>query len=161
MVSSCSDVGVFSDQTIWGHKLQIYIQQTIYRQSQKSFWTKTSALSKTRWEWHHNTFTPSLHLVPFCQLCLLFAICAVEWVVLYGYVVHVDVLGEVMLWVTTKHSKCSTQKLWSAEQCWVCIAYWSVSYAMNFCCCWTWHIWSSCMWKAVKWAVLSALLVRS
>ena len=25
--------------------------------------------SQTRWERHCNTFTPSLHLVPFCQLC--------------------------------------------------------------------------------------------
>ena len=28
-----------------------------------------SKSSRTRWERHHNTFTPSLHLVPFCQLC--------------------------------------------------------------------------------------------
>ena len=28
-----------------------------------------SKTSRTRWERHHNTFTPSLHLVPFCQLC--------------------------------------------------------------------------------------------
>ena len=28
-----------------------------------------SKTSQTRWERHHNTFTPSLHLVPFCQLC--------------------------------------------------------------------------------------------
>ena len=28
-----------------------------------------SKTSPTRWERHHNTFTPSLHLVPFCQLC--------------------------------------------------------------------------------------------
>ena len=28
-----------------------------------------SKTSQTRWEQHHNTFTPSLHLVPFCQLC--------------------------------------------------------------------------------------------
>ena len=27
-----------------------------------------SKTSQTRWEWHHNTFTPSLHLVPFCEL---------------------------------------------------------------------------------------------
>ena len=27
-----------------------------------------SKTSRTRWERHHNTFTPSLHLVPFCQL---------------------------------------------------------------------------------------------
>ena len=30
---------------------------------------KPSKTSQTRWERHHNTFTPSLHLVPFCQLC--------------------------------------------------------------------------------------------
>ena len=28
-----------------------------------------SKTSRTRWEQYHNTFTPSLHLVPFCQLC--------------------------------------------------------------------------------------------
>ena len=28
-----------------------------------------SQTSQTRWEWHCNTFTPSLHLVPFCRLC--------------------------------------------------------------------------------------------
>ena len=28
-----------------------------------------SKTSQTRWERHHNTFTPSLHLVAFCQLC--------------------------------------------------------------------------------------------
>ena len=26
--------------------------------------------SQTRWEWHHNTFMPSLHLVAFCQLSI-------------------------------------------------------------------------------------------
>ena len=30
---------------------------------------EASKTNRTRWEWHHNTFTPSLHLVPFCQLC--------------------------------------------------------------------------------------------
>ena len=28
-----------------------------------------SKTNQTRWEQHHNTFTPSLHLVPFCQPC--------------------------------------------------------------------------------------------
>ena len=44
--------------------------------SQKVFWMKTgvcrdipSKINQTRWKWYHNTFTPSLHLVPFCQLC--------------------------------------------------------------------------------------------
>ena len=30
---------------------------------------EASKPNQTRWEWHHNAFTPSLHLVPFCQLC--------------------------------------------------------------------------------------------
>ena len=34
-----------------------------------------SKTSRTRWERHHNTFTPSLHLVPFCQLCFVFVSC--------------------------------------------------------------------------------------
>ena len=29
---------------------------------------EASKTNQTRWEWHCNTFTPSLHLVPFCQL---------------------------------------------------------------------------------------------
>ena len=29
-----------------------------------------SQTNQTRWEWHYNTFPPSLHLVPFCQLCI-------------------------------------------------------------------------------------------
>ena len=31
-----------------------------------------SKTSQTRCERHHNIFTPSLHLVPFCQLCFVF-----------------------------------------------------------------------------------------
>ena len=34
-----------------------------------------SKTSRTRWERHHNTFTPSLHLVPFCQLGFVFVSC--------------------------------------------------------------------------------------
>ena len=30
---------------------------------------EASKTNQTRWEWHHNTSTPSLHLLPFCQLC--------------------------------------------------------------------------------------------
>ena len=68
---------------------------------------------QTRREWHHNTSTPSLHLVPFlppltqrCFVCLL-VVCrglwkAVCWVVLG---VHVDVHGEwVMLWVVAMYN---------------------------------------------------------
>ena len=59
-----------------------------------------SKTSQTRWERHHNTFTPSLHLVPFCQLCFVFASCVrsrvVEgsWEGIAGCVAHVDVHGE-------------------------------------------------------------------
>ena len=28
---------------------------------------EASKTNQTRWEWHHNIFTPSLHLVPFCR----------------------------------------------------------------------------------------------
>ena len=59
-----------------------------------------SNTSQTRWERHHNTFKPSLHLVPFCQLyalSLLVVCIAGLWKtvgrVLLG-VVHVDVCGE-------------------------------------------------------------------
>ena len=52
------------------------------------------------------TFTPSLHLVPFCQLCFVLVSCVHRKVVegsgegSAGCVVHVDVHGEcVMLWV--------------------------------------------------------------
>ena len=31
-----------------------------------------SKTNQTRWKWHHNTSTPSLRFVPFCQLCLVF-----------------------------------------------------------------------------------------
>ena len=47
-----------------------------------------SKTNQTRWEQHHNNFTPSLHLVPFCQLCFVFVVFigglwkAVGWVVL-------------------------------------------------------------------------------
>ena len=68
-----------------------------------------SKTSQTRWERHHNTFTPSLHLVLFCQLCFVFVSCVHRRVVELvegsgegsaGCVVHVNVHGEcVMLWV--------------------------------------------------------------
>ena len=51
-------------------------------------------------EQHHNTFTPSLRLVPFCQLCFVFVSCVhsrvVEgsWEGIAGCAVHVDVHGE-------------------------------------------------------------------
>ena len=50
---------------------------TVPKESQKKFSElkqvhvamEPSKTKQTRWEWHHNTFTPFLHLVPFCQLC--------------------------------------------------------------------------------------------
>ena len=42
-------------------KLQVTKQMHLGMESSKT--------NQTRWEWHHNTFPPSLHHVPFCQLC--------------------------------------------------------------------------------------------
>ena len=42
-----------------------------------------SKTSRTRLQHHHNTLTPPLHLVPFCQLCFVFVSC-----------VHIRVVGE-------------------------------------------------------------------
>ena len=50
-----------------------------------------SKTSQTRWERHHNTFTPSLHLVPFC---LVLVVCIGSGLGSAGCVVHVDVHGE-------------------------------------------------------------------
>ena len=71
------------------------------------FQMKTSACLKDKsWERYHNTFTPSLHLMPLCQLCFVFVSCVPRRVVegsgegSGGCVVHVDVDGEcVTLWV--------------------------------------------------------------
>jgi len=48
--------------------------------TKKFFFRKASACrdgTLNRWEWHHNTFTPFLHHVPFCQLfgMFLFTVC--------------------------------------------------------------------------------------
>ena len=67
-----------------------------------------SKTSQTRCERHHNTLTPSLYLVPFCQLCFVFVSFMHSRVVEgsgegsggWVCVVHVDVHGEcVTLWV--------------------------------------------------------------
>ena len=63
------------------HKKQVYVGM------------KPSKTNQTRWEWHHNTFTPSLHFVKFCCHLHKYALClwavyigglwkAVGWVVL-------------------------------------------------------------------------------
>ena len=35
----------------------------------------TLKINQSRWKWHHNTFTTSLHLVPFWHLCFVFVSC--------------------------------------------------------------------------------------
>ena len=64
------------------------VWELVFQSHKKVFWTKQahvgmepSKTSWTRWEWHYNTFTPSLHLVPFSQLCLVFAVCIYRRVV--------------------------------------------------------------------------------
>ena len=81
---------------------QIYIQVTkkFSERKQAHVGMGPSKTSRTKWERHHNTFTPSLHLVPFCQLCFVFVSCVhstvVEgsWEGIAGCVVHVAVHGE-------------------------------------------------------------------
>ena len=50
---------------------------------------------------HH----PYIVCTSFCQLCLVFVTCALGglWKVVGWHVVHVDVDGEVMLWVAANH----------------------------------------------------------
>ena len=140
---------------------------------------KPSKTNQTWWEWHHNTFTPSLHLVPFCQLYLVFVVCVhmrvmegVGWVVLHGlielhgHVVHVDVHREV--W-------------WLQLNCYWAWQMWIILYPEAVQCMSSaesiWHVGvSGMLWtfvaehrtcrlsyiqKAGEWAVLSALLVCS
>ena len=104
-------------------------------------------------------FTSSLHLAPFCQL---YALCLAV-----THCVHKDVEGSVewvgldMLWMLCTESElcCGWLQLHSYwawqiglsciqnlscgahEQCWVCMACWSVSYVVNCYCCWTWQTW--------------------
>ena len=82
--------------------------QQAHIKSQKSFLNENKHMYRDgtlknqpdyRWEWHHNNFTPSLHLVPFCQLCFVFVSCvhrAVEGSGMgsTGCVVNVDMHGE-------------------------------------------------------------------
>ena len=48
----------------WGNRNKVFWKQV-------HVGMEASKTNQTRWEWYHNTFTPSLHLVPFCQLCTL------------------------------------------------------------------------------------------
>ena len=47
----------------------------VFQRKQAHVGMERSKTSQTRRERHHNTFTPSLHLVPFCQLCFVFVSC--------------------------------------------------------------------------------------
>ena len=108
---------------------------------------KASKTNQTRWEWHYITFTPSLHLVPFCQLCPVFVICS------HRRVVEGSGVGGIACWrshvvsgcnlIATEHGRCGLSCMQNCgvhEQCYICMACWSVSYALNFCCCWTWQV---------------------
>ena len=56
-----------------------------------------SKTRQTRWEQHHNTFIPSLHLVPFCLVLVCVHKRVVEGTGLgsgHECVVHVEVHGE-------------------------------------------------------------------
>ena len=43
--------------------------KTVSEWNQVHVGIEPSKTSQTRSEWHHNTLPPSLHLLPFCQLC--------------------------------------------------------------------------------------------
>ena len=110
----------------------------------------------------HNTFTPSLHLMPFCChldkiICFVFVSCVQMRVMegsvvgVAGCVVQVDVHGKwVVFWVAEMYSVVAIlsmadmaclNSLYACrnfgvyDQCWVCVIYWSWSYVVKFYCC--------------------------
>ena len=48
----------------------IKVTKKFAKRKQAHVGMKSSKTNQTRRERHHNTFTPSLHLVPFCQNCV-------------------------------------------------------------------------------------------
>ena len=53
------------------HDVQVYkVTKKFAKRKQAHVGMKSSKTNQTRRERHHNTFTPSLHLVPFCQNCV-------------------------------------------------------------------------------------------
>ena len=56
-------------KTIPKKKQQEQVTKKFSKGKQAHVGMEPSKTSQTRCERHHNTFTPSLHLVPFCQLC--------------------------------------------------------------------------------------------
>ena len=110
---------------------------------------KPSKTSQTRWERHHNSFTPSLHLVPFCQnsvcMCLL-VVCrrglscrwkSVVWVcvhivsMLFCWWLVVTVAGMVQVVCRS----CGVGEEW-----WVWVVCWNVHY-VKFYPCLAWQLW--------------------
>ena len=67
---------VLSAFVLWSGKvggawvLDIQVTKKFAKRKQAHVGMKSSKTNQTRRERHHNTFTPSLHLVPFCQNCV-------------------------------------------------------------------------------------------
>ena len=68
-----------------------------------------SKTNQTRWEWHHNTFTPSLHLVQFCQLCTQNSLLAL-------WPIHTHYKG-LHDYAPTRHSALLTPQLFAYNMC--------------------------------------------
>ena len=60
---------LFSLTTSIKKKQQEQVTKKFSKWKQAHVGMEPSKTSQTRWERHYNTFTPSLHLVPFFQLC--------------------------------------------------------------------------------------------
>ena len=74
--------------TKWQYKKEKKAVETTHKQFSKGKQVhvrmELSKTNQTRWEWHHNIYAPSLHLVPFCLLCTPqnYALCifiCIEW----------------------------------------------------------------------------------
>ena len=98
-----------------------FFKQSNRDKSQSVFWAKKVHVgmepSKSRRESHHNTFTPSLHLVPFCQLCvhhktLYMHITPTKWMYNYTPMRHSPLLTPLPFTYKTSHTcyvhPCST-----------------------------------------------------
>jgi len=86
---------------------------------------------QTRLEWHHNTFTPSLHLMPFCCHLHKYALCLL--VVRRGLWKAASVVGSAgsacwcVWWVWVHGCNVATcpvcRNCRVYEQCWICMVY--------------------------------------
>ena len=84
---STAENGYFSTLQCWKTTLCAYlaickVTKKFFKWKQAHVGMEPSKTSQTRREQHHNTFTSSLHLVPFCQLyalCLLVVCRAGLW----------------------------------------------------------------------------------